>query len=80
LLRSKKTTSIFLLTTLIASLSFIFTFAGFDPSLKANLVFAQTLDSNAIQIIGTSSFIDDLGNFHVIGEVNNTAFDPQRIL
>jgi len=62
---------------LIASLSIIFTFAGFDPSLKANLVFAQTLDSNAIQIIGTSSFIDDLGNFHVIGEVNNTAFDPQ---
>jgi len=77
LLRSKKTASLFLLTTLIASLSIIFTFAGFDPSLKANLVFAQTLDSNAIQIIGTSSFIDDLGNFHVIGEVNNTAFDPQ---
>ena len=77
MLRSKKTASLFLLTTLIASLSIIFTFAGFDPSLKANLVFAQTLDSNAIQIIGTSSFIDDLGNFHVIGEVNNTAFDPQ---
>jgi len=62
---------------LIASLSIIFTFAGFDPSLKANLVFGQTLDSNAIQILSTSSFVDDLGNFHVIGEVNNTAFDPQ---
>lgn len=77
MLRSKKTASLFLLTTLIASLSIIFTFAGFDPSLKANLVFAQTLDSNAIQILSTSTFIDDLGNFHVIGEVNNTAFDPQ---
>lgn len=77
MLRSKKTASLFLLTTLIASLYIIFTFAVFDPSLKANLVFAQTLDSNAIQILSTSTFIDDLGNFHVIGEVNNTAFDPQ---
>ncbi len=77
MLRSKKTTSLFLLTTLIALLSFIFTFAGSDPSLTANLGFAQNLDTNAIQILSTSSFIDDLGNFHVIGEVNNTAFDPQ---
>ena len=77
MLRSKKTTSIFLLTALITSLSFIFTFAGSDPSLTANLVFAQNLDSNAIQILSTSTFIDDLGNFHVIGEVNNTAFGPQ---
>ena len=77
MLRSKKTTSLFLLTTLIASLSFIFTFAGSDPSLTANLGFAQNLDSNAIQILSTSTFIDDLGNFHVIGEVNNTALDPQ---
>jgi hypothetical protein len=78
LLRSKKTTSLlFLLFTLIASLSFIFTFAGSDPSLAANLGFAQNLDSNAIQITSTSTFIDDLGNFHVIGEVNNTSTDPQ---
>ena len=77
MLRSKKTTSLFLLTTLIASLSLIFTFAGSNPSLTANLGFAQNLDTNAIQILSTSSFIDDLGNFHVIGEVNNTAFNPQ---
>ncbi|WP_458720288.1 hypothetical protein [Candidatus Nitrosocosmicus sp. R] len=77
MLRSKKTTSIFLQTTLIASLSFIFTFAGSDPSLGANLGFAQNLDSNTIRILSTSTFIDDMGNFHVIGEVNNTAFDPQ---
>ena len=61
----------------MASLSFIFTFAGSDPSLAANLGFAQNLDSNAIQITSTSTFIDDLGNFHVIGEVNNTSTDPQ---
>ncbi len=77
MLSSKKTTSIFLLTTLVASLSFIFTFAGADPSLGANLGFAQNLDSNTIPILSTSTFIDDMGNFHVIGEVNNTAFDPQ---
>ena len=40
--------------------------------------FAQLLNNNnIIQIISTSTFIDDFGNFHVIGEVNNTSFDPQ---
>ena len=80
MLRSKKTTSTFLLTTLIASFFFffIFIFTGSDSSLSAHLGFAQNLDINAIQILSTSSFVDDLGNFHVIGEVNNTAFDPQR--
>ncbi|HKU82726.1 MAG TPA: hypothetical protein VJP58_01680 [Candidatus Nitrosocosmicus sp.] len=78
MLRSKKTTSTFLLTTLIASFLFIFILTGSDSSLSAHLGFAQNLDSNAIQILSTSSFVDDLGNFHVIGEVNNTAFDPQR--
>jgi len=77
LLRSKKTTSLYLQTTLIALLYFIFTFAGSDPSLAVNFGFAQNLDSNIIQILSTSTFVDDLGNFHVIGEVNNTSFDPQ---
>ena len=78
MLRSKKTTSTFLLTTLIASFLFIFILTGSDSSLSAHLGFAQNIDSNAIQILSTSSFVDNLGNFHVIGEVNNTAFDPQR--
>ena len=77
MLRSKKTTSLLLQTTLIALLYFIFTFAGSDPSLVVNFGFAQNLDSNIIQILSTSTFIDDLGNFHIIGEVNNTSFDPQ---
>ncbi len=74
---SKKTKSLFLRTTLIALLCFIFIFTGSDPSLAVNFGFAQNIDSNIIQIISTSTFLDDFGNFHVIGEVNNTSFDPQ---
>ena len=79
MLRSKTTKSLFLQTTLIALLSFIFifTFTGSDPSLAVNFGFAQNLDSDIIQIVSTSTFIDDSGNFHVIGEVNNTSSDPQ---
>jgi hypothetical protein len=40
-------------------------------------VFAQLPNNNIIQIISTSTFTDDLENFHVISEVNNTSFDPQ---
>jgi hypothetical protein len=40
-------------------------------------VFAQLPNNNIIQIISTSTFTDDLENFHVIGEVNNISFDPQ---
>lgn len=80
MLRSKKTKSLFLQTTLIALLSFIFTFTftGSDPSLAVNFGFAQLSTNNSIiQIISTSTLIDDFGNFHVIGEVNNTSSDPQ---
>ena len=79
MLRSKTTKNLFLQTTLIALLSFIFifTFTGSDPSLAVNFGFAQNLDSDIIQIVSTSTFIDDFGNFHVIGEVNNTSSDPQ---
>ena len=79
MLSSKTTKSLFLQTTLIALLSFIFifTFTGSDPSLAVNFGFAQNLDSDIIQIVSTSTFIDDSGNFHVIGEVNNTSSDPQ---
>ena len=59
------------------SFIFIFTFTGSDPSLAVNFGFAQNLDSDIIQIVSTSTFIDDSGNFHVIGEVNNTSSDPQ---
>lgn len=38
---------------------------------------AQLSDSNPIQIQSTSTYTDDLGNFHIIGEVNNTSNQPQ---
>ena len=39
--------------------------------------FAQLTNNNIIQIVSTSTYTDDFGNFHVIGEVNNTSIDPQ---
>ncbi|HKX97809.1 MAG TPA: hypothetical protein VJL78_08270 [Candidatus Nitrosocosmicus sp.] len=39
--------------------------------------FAQLTNNSIIQIVSTSTFTDDFGNFHVIGEVNNTSIDPQ---
>ena len=42
-------------------------------------VFAQLSGDNndIIHLTSTSTYTDDFGNFHVIGEVNNTSFDPQ---
>lgn len=39
---------------------------------------AQVSDSNPIQIQSTSTYTDDLGNFHIIGEVNNTSTQSQN--
>lgn len=50
---------------------------GFDKW-NTYSAFAQlTNNSIPIQITSTSTYIDDLGNFHVIGEVNNTSVNPQ---
>ena len=57
-------------------LSMTFTYPGEDLW-NIEYAFAQLPNSNLIQILSTSTFIDDFGNFHVIGEVNNTSFDPQ---
>ena len=51
-------------------------YGGFD-SLTLESAFAQLNTNNIIQIISTSTYIDDFGNFHIIGEVNNTSSDPQ---
>ncbi|TVP40057.1 hypothetical protein NARC_100119 [Candidatus Nitrosocosmicus arcticus] len=67
---------IILAISLTSMFSMIFTNWGIGLW-DIDYAFAQNLDSNIIQIIGTSTFIDDFGNFHVIGEVNNTSFDPQ---
>ncbi|MDN5846476.1 MAG: hypothetical protein L0H53_09410 [Candidatus Nitrosocosmicus sp.] len=34
-------------------------------------------NNNTIQLTSTSSYTDDFGNFHIIGEVNNTSTQPQ---
>ncbi|CAN5838564.1 hypothetical protein BH23THE1_BH23THE1_30590 [soil metagenome] len=53
----------------------IFTDASFS---LLNIVDAQILPQyNPIEILSTSSYIDDFGNFHIVGEVNNTSFQPQ---
>ena len=41
--------------------------------------FAQLTNNSIIQIVSTSTFTDDFGNFHVIGGVNNTSIDPRQI-
>ena len=49
----------------------------FSGLIEANNVLAQGLTSDLIQITSTSTFTDGLGNFHIIGEVNNTSVQPQ---
>lgn len=34
-------------------------------------------NNNIIQLTSTSSYTDDFGNFHIIGEVHNTSTQPQ---
>jgi len=67
---------VLLAISLTSMLSMTFTYPGIDLW-NIESVFAQLPNNSLIQIISTSTFIDDLGNFHVIGEVNNTSFDPQ---
>ncbi|WP_144732357.1 hypothetical protein [Candidatus Nitrosocosmicus arcticus] len=78
-LRSE-TTQLFSIVILAITLTFVlsmtFAYSGIGSG-NIESVFAQLPNDNIIQIISTSTFIDDLGNFHVIGEVNNTSFDPQ---
>ncbi|WP_148687074.1 hypothetical protein [Candidatus Nitrosocosmicus hydrocola] len=58
-------------------MSSVFTFTGLNHLQQGPLVSAQTSNSNPIQIISASTHTDDLGNFHVIGEVNNTSTQSQ---
>jgi hypothetical protein len=45
--------------------------------LNIDPAFAQLSGNNLIQITSTSSYIDEFGNFRIIGEVNNTSTQPQ---
>lgn len=62
---------------MISLLSSVFTFTGLNHLQQGLLVSAQISNSNPIQIISASTHTDDLGNFHVIGEVNNTSTQSQ---
>ena len=55
------------------------TYPGVDL-VNMDSAFAQLFgdnNNNAIQLTSTSSYTDDFGNFHIIGEVNNTSTQPQ---
>ncbi len=54
-----------------------FIFNEVSSSSGIDLAYAQNTDSDIIKVISTSTYLDDLGNFHVIGEANNTSFNPQ---
>jgi hypothetical protein len=69
---------IVILTVSVVSLvSMTVSFHTGPDLLNTESIFAQLTNDNTIQITSTSSYIDDFGNFHVIGEVNNTSTDPQ---
>lgn len=77
---SKRNTPNLILLSLImiSLLSSVFSFSGSNSiSVGSSLASAQTLDSNPIQILSTSTYSDDLGKFHIVGEVNNTSSQPQ---
>jgi hypothetical protein len=54
------------------------TYPGVDQW-NIDSAFAQLSGNNndIIQLTSTSSYTDDFGNFHIIGEVNNTSTQPQ---
>ncbi len=69
---------IVILTVSIVSLaSMTISYHGESDSWNTGSAFAQLTNNNIIQIVSTSTYTDDFGNFHVIGEVNNTSIDPQ---
>ena len=71
---------ILILISFMISLVFMtVSYPGGSDSWITESAFAQlTNNNNIIQIVSTSTYVDDFGNFHVVGEVNNTSTDPQR--
>ena len=70
---------ILILISFMISLVFMtVSYPGGSDSWITESAFAQlTNNNNIIQIVSTSTYVDDFGNFHVVGEVNNTSTDPQ---
>lgn len=69
---------IVILTVFMVSIvSMTFSYYGGSDSLIPESAFAQLNNNNIIQIVSTSTYIDDFGSFHIVGEVNNTSLEPQ---
>jgi hypothetical protein len=64
--------------SLPAMFSSTISYQGVDM-LGMHSAFAQLSgnNTNIIQITSTSSYTDEFGNFHIIGEINNTSTKPQ---
>ncbi len=78
LLRSKNNRTNMIIPVIMVSLAYlVFTFAGLYPSSTVDFGFAQTPNHDSIQITNTSTHVDESGNFHIVGEVNNTSLYPQ---
>ncbi|MGD9534245.1 MAG: FxLYD domain-containing protein [Candidatus Nitrosocosmicus sp.] len=77
---NRNTQSVMLIPLIMISLlCSVFSFSGLNSvSIGSSMASAQTLDSNPIQILSTSTYSDDLGKFHIVGEVNNTSTQPQN--
>ncbi|MGD9673880.1 MAG: hypothetical protein AB7U98_10440 [Candidatus Nitrosocosmicus sp.] len=63
---------------MISLVSYVFIFTEMNLFKTSPLVSAQIANPSPIQIISTSTYIDDFGNFHIIGEVNNTSTQSQN--
>ena len=63
--------------TVISLVCSVFTFPELNLIQPSPLVSAQIENSNPIQIISTSTYTDNMNNFHIIGEVNNTSTQSQ---
>ena len=63
---------VILTVSLVSLASMALIYHGGSDSWTTESAFAQLTNNNIIQIVSTSTYIDDFGNFHVIGEVNNT--------
>jgi hypothetical protein len=69
--------NVILTISLTSLVSMTVPYNGGSDSWITESAFAQLPNNNIIQILSTSTYTDDFGNFHVIGEVNNTSIDPQ---
>ncbi|HEU5119671.1 MAG TPA: hypothetical protein VFT71_01680 [Candidatus Nitrosocosmicus sp.] len=81
-MRSKLMQSYFIIGILTVSVVSLFTMTvlyhgGSDAGATKSAAFAQLTNDSIIQMVSTSTHLDDFGNFHIIGEVNNTSPDPQ---